>query len=205
MEMQIHNYRVGSVGSSARLILSILFDPHPSKSSPLLGDWWKRAPQSAEEGSVHLDPGSFDLQLLKETLSGPYFVYPGSDTVPPCGEQVTWVVFAQAEFINVADLNVIQALFGKNPAFAGGRGNNRELRPLNGRDVFLVNNADAKNDHERASGSRDREEARTRTATAAAAAASTTAGSSRSGGSATTAVEPESHPSVLVKHRSWLS
>ena len=74
----------------------------------------------------------------------PKFNYKGSLTSPPCTEIVEWFVLEDPVKINQKQLNDFQVLWEKNPDFASGIGNNRNIQALNRREVILTHQNEPK-------------------------------------------------------------
>jgi carbonic anhydrase len=93
----------------------------------------------------HQNATLFDLGALfegaKEVKS--YYMYKGSLTTPPCTEAVNWYVSNTVLSASKEQLNFFERRWPKNQQFAGGKGNNRILMPVNGRDLLLYNQAQA--------------------------------------------------------------
>lgn len=66
-----------------------------------------------------------------------YWNYPGSLTTPPCTEGVKWTVIKDVQPISDEQLKLFTDLWQDNPEFAKGKGNNRELMPLNERTLYF--------------------------------------------------------------------
>lgn len=67
-----------------------------------------------------------------------FFAYEGSLTTPPCWEGVRWTVLKNALPISKNAMNHIRNLYSKNEKFAGLKGNNRVIMPVNDRYVFYM-------------------------------------------------------------------
>jgi len=77
------------------------------------------------------------FDLVNSTLPNPlvYFAYEGSLTIPTCDEIVYWYVIEKALPISKEQLDVFTSLWAGNQSFAEGKGNNREIKEMNNRDV----------------------------------------------------------------------
>ena len=81
---------------------------------------------------------SIDLNdMLFKQIPTPiqYYTYQGSLTTPPCTETVNWYVLATPLKIKRSELQLITSRYAGNPGFAHGNGNDRLVKPLNGRIV----------------------------------------------------------------------
>lgn len=64
-----------------------------------------------------------------------YWSYDGSLTTPPCWEGIKWSVIKKVQPISDAQLKVFTENLADDPNWSSGKGNNRELMPLNGRTL----------------------------------------------------------------------
>jgi hypothetical protein len=71
-----------------------------------------------------------------ERMDHSFYLYDGSFTTPPCTEGVKFIVMQEIQYITFSDIAIFQRFWGGNTRFAGGRGNNRLVQPLNGRQIF---------------------------------------------------------------------
>ena len=62
--------------------------------------------------------------------------YEGSLTTPPCSEGVEWWILPEPLHISERQMEIINSQWKNNLKFAGGYGNNREVQPLNGREIW---------------------------------------------------------------------
>lgn len=70
-----------------------------------------------------------------------YWTYDGSLTTPPCTEGIVWNVIKQVQPISDAQLKRFTEFLADDPNFAGGRGNNRGVQDLHGREVWQSDGA----------------------------------------------------------------
>lgn len=66
--------------------------------------------------------------------------YYGSETVPDCGETVTWIVNTRPHVITQTQVDDLKALLSTKVVTDGG--NYRNIQPLNDRAVYRFNNLD---------------------------------------------------------------
>jgi carbonic anhydrase len=76
--------------------------------------------------------------LLLDVVDERKFNYPGSLTIPPCSEGVEWLLVRETVKIPPYQVKLFSRLFADNVNFAGGKGNNREIQPLNGRTINII-------------------------------------------------------------------
>jgi carbonic anhydrase len=65
-----------------------------------------------------------------------YYAYHGSESSPPCLENVNWYILAEIQEASAAQLEYFKKHWEMDPNFAGGNGNNREIQPTNNRTVY---------------------------------------------------------------------
>lgn len=65
-----------------------------------------------------------------------FWSFDGSLTTPPCTEGIRWTVLKEVQPISDAQLQKFTQLWADNTAFAAGKGNNREVQPLNDRTLY---------------------------------------------------------------------
>jgi carbonic anhydrase len=82
-------------------------------------------------------PASIDLNsLLGSSSIDNYYMYKGSSTSPPCAENVNIYVYGEVLTASAAQIKVFTDLWASNASFAGGKGNNRAVKNLNGRTLL---------------------------------------------------------------------
>ena len=72
-----------------------------------------------------------------------YWSYDGSLTTPPCTEGLKWSVVKQVQPISEAQLQKFTAMLADDNNFAGGKGNNRVVQPLNDRTLYFAKGSDS--------------------------------------------------------------
>ena len=88
-------------------------------------------PTTSEEFELNIQE-TLGEEIIK---SANFFTYSGSLTTPPCSEIVNWFVMDEPIQVTQKQMDKLQNAWAKNATFAGGKGNNRILLPLNGREV----------------------------------------------------------------------
>jgi len=76
-------------------------------------------------------------ELVRKLKTDKIYNYPGSLTIPPCGENVNWIVVDDPQPISDEQLMDLKTYWSKNVEFAGGNGNNREVQPLHDRIIYV--------------------------------------------------------------------
>lgn len=70
--------------------------------------------------------------------------YLGSLTTPNCSENVEWFVVKEKRKINSSQLSAFTSKWADNSGFASGKGNNRILKPLGERQVYVTHGEKSK-------------------------------------------------------------
>jgi carbonic anhydrase len=107
-------------------VVAILFDEGDT-TNPLLDKLVKFLPKRPSEPQSHQE--LIDINQLLPTERD-YYTYEGSLTIPPCTEEVKWIVLKQQMPIAAIDLIQYQKLYPRNA---------RPLQPLNDREVLSSN------------------------------------------------------------------
>lgn len=91
----------------------------------------QQPPVFNDEVDVYISPER-PMHLGTLLANGTYFMYQGSETLPPCEERVIWLV--RRERVKASDAQV-RALFDRLHKSSKGAGNYRTIMPLNQRSV----------------------------------------------------------------------
>jgi len=137
METHIVHQKEGSAGLNDLVTLVIMWYKQPAggfSNSFLDSIDWANAPADTTRQTVISN--KVRLSKLKEAFEGEYFSYFGSLPVPPCTEGVQYFVMKRPLGVTEQQLGTIQALYANNKSFANGRGNSRNVQPLNDRKVW---------------------------------------------------------------------
>jgi carbonic anhydrase len=78
-----------------------------------------------------------------DTRTQPVYHYDGSLTTPPCSEVVSFVLVGEVQNLSQRQAEAFNDLWASDVTFAGGRGNNRQIMPLNGRRVYTTKKMEA--------------------------------------------------------------
>lgn len=137
METHIIHQKEGSSGLNDLATVVILWykqQPGGFPNSFLESIDWANAPADTTRHTTIQN--KVRLGKLKEAFDGEYYSYLGSLPVPPCTESVQYFVMKRPLGITEKQLDTVQALFQKNPNFANGHGNHRDVQPVNDRKVW---------------------------------------------------------------------
>lgn len=129
----VHQLRAGEHLTRDYAVIGIFFDADESyEDHPFFKNY-----DPSKEGEFEININNL---LGKKLATNPRFYnYNGSLTTPPCTESVNWFILAKPLKISQSQLETFTNAWAKNPAFAEGNGNNRDVQPLNGRDVYIGN------------------------------------------------------------------
>ena len=85
---------------------------------------------------VQINP--FEIMKKYPLFPGAYYQYEGSLTTPPCSEVVNWYMIAKPLSIKSSQASFFLELWASNNNFVDGRGNNRKIQDLNGRQIKRI-------------------------------------------------------------------
>ena len=107
-------------------VLSILFNQNDINPSKFF-----------EQYDITQSTTTVNMPLLFEKITVPpaYYTYFGSQTLPPCKEDVNWYILNEIQGISKKDLEKFQKYYKKNLSFNFGYGNNRPIQLTNDRVV----------------------------------------------------------------------
>ena len=77
-------------------------------------------------------------QMLDVVDMSEYWSYEGSLTTPPCSEGIRWSVIKQVQPISQSQLDNVTRRLAGDSHFAEGKGNNRQVQPLNDRTLYFT-------------------------------------------------------------------
>ncbi|CAG9310102.1 unnamed protein product [Blepharisma stoltei] len=81
-------------------------------------------------------PTLMDLDMLIPKEKMGVYLYEGSLTTPPLTQGILWFLVSNLHSISKKQLEFFRSQWERNPEFAEGRGNNREVQPLNRRKIL---------------------------------------------------------------------
>ena len=119
-EMAAHLVHEDKDGKLA--IVAIFLDP--GKENALIKTLWSNLPQTKDKESVVEAVKINALELLPQDKG--YYMFPGSLTMPPCTENVTWYVLKTPVQVSADEIARFAKLYPMNA---------RPVQPLNGRDL----------------------------------------------------------------------
>ena len=125
----VHQISGSSNSTYQYVVIGIIFKQTAGNPINFFNNWSIRA--NGTTVSFNMSQ-AFTTELLK---NNGFYTYFGSFTTPPCTETVKFFILDTMQDISAAQLKVLNDLFKNNVAFANGKGNNRNVQPLNGRVV----------------------------------------------------------------------
>jgi len=108
-------------------VVGVMFKAHKTVNTAMAKLWLNMPEKAGVTNSAH-DLIIDASDLLPETLN--YFNYPGSLTVPPCSENVNWIVMAEPNYVAAKQVEQFTKLFPVSV---------RPVQPLNDRVVKASN------------------------------------------------------------------
>lgn len=156
---------VPECGSDGCLVVFAILYKISEEDNDFLEPFFEAAPAGLGEENAEEFPAYFAINF--DDMLPPergYYTWQGSFTTPPCTEGVLWIMFDNVSMVSTRQLTLLQSKMaavrkdcmqhfqeegeeGENLAsimeecdFLGDLKNNRELQPLNGREVSHVNN-----------------------------------------------------------------
>jgi len=128
VEMQLVHYSSNYQTDHEKLIISVLFDYSNNKENVLLNE--------LKVGKLQeIDTADFS-EIVKR--SKPFYYYKGGLTIPPCSNNVHWIIFRDIHDMSYSQFENIKSwIEGSNKYYYNtGYGNSRGLKPLNGRKIY---------------------------------------------------------------------
>eukprot|EP01063_Lacrimia_lanifica_P034278 TRINITY_DN6304_c0_g1_i1.p3 TRINITY_DN6304_c0_g1~~TRINITY_DN6304_c0_g1_i1.p3 ORF type:complete len:356 (+),score=105.77 TRINITY_DN6304_c0_g1_i1:1605-2672(+) len=143
-------------GASKKVIVSVLFAAGTAPNAHF--SFFDRLPTRPDAAFAHYADVAHDIEHKTVDVNaafhfgqlfggGQYYTYTGSDTAPPCTEDVTWYVMQDVNSVSTAQLDALRTAMdftkeeavAKDNAYAPGpyhvHGNARPEQPLHGRTV----------------------------------------------------------------------
>ena len=111
------------------LVLVVLFEE--GDESPALANLMSSSPTAIDVSSIFDGASSLDN----------YYFYTGSGTTPPCFANVPWFIYGKIQQASAAQIDFFNKRWKNNPAFAGGKGNNRAQQSRGSRTVIHYDDA----------------------------------------------------------------
>lgn len=138
-DLEVHFVHLGDTGANPTFsVVGVFFDIEEGgdEENPFV----KSVLDALNTGDA-VDAADRKNNAVKEFFNtvefGEYWSYPGSFTTPPCTEGVRWNVVRDVQPINAAQLEEFTRYWAGDNAFAGGKGNNREVQAINDRTLYL--------------------------------------------------------------------
>jgi len=126
VEMQLVHYN--NQNNNEKLIISVLFDYSNNKENELLKD--------LKVGKIQeIENADFSEIVIKNK---PFYYYKGGLTIPPCSNNVHWIIFKDVYDMSYSQFeNIKNWIEGSNKYYYNtGYGNSRGIKPLNGRKIY---------------------------------------------------------------------
>ena len=111
--------------------LAVMFNYQEGQENQFLNEW---NVDRDKNSYVELSLGYFQ-DLIDQGVLDEYYYYEGSTSAPPCTEAHNWIIFKNVLGMSRAQLQGLKKNLELDMSFAGGRGNNRVVQPLNCRMV----------------------------------------------------------------------
>lgn len=129
----VHTYPDGSLGA----VVGIFFDRElGGDHENFFVEQMLPVFESHENHSKVINTPMFISSFLRSLDTNDFWHYDGSLTTPPCTEGIKWTLLKSVQPISARQLKYFNDMWKDNHDFAEGRGNNREVQPLNGRKIF---------------------------------------------------------------------
>ena len=128
VEMQLVHYSSNYQNNNEKLIISVLFDYSNNKENELL--------RELKVGKLQEINNADFSEIVKR--SKPFYYYKGGLTIPPCSNNVHWIIFRDVHDMSYSQFeNIKNWIEGSNKYYYNtGYGNSRGLKPLNGRKIY---------------------------------------------------------------------
>ena len=128
VEMQLVHYIQDYGNNSEKLIISVLYDYSNNKESDLL--------KELKAGLLQEIQNADFSEVVKRTK--PFYYYKGGLTIPPCSNNVHWIVFKDIHNMTYTQFERIKNwIEGSNKYYYNtGYGNARGIKLLNGRKIY---------------------------------------------------------------------
>lgn len=143
LEIHIVHQKQGAKGLEGLLVVGFMYEQGEDKNKFLSQIGWNKLPKKTKKSKkIMIKKSDLDLSAIfgeNDLNSGAFYSYSGSLTTPPCAEDVQFNIFKTPLTMSSNQVDAINKLYSENLKFADGNGNNRNVQPLNGRAVKLVN------------------------------------------------------------------
>ena len=128
VEMQLVHYRNNYQSNHEKLIISVLFDYSNNIENELLSELKVGLLQEIEFADFS--------EIVKK--SKPFYYYKGGITLPPCSNNVHWIIFKDIHDMSYAQFERIKNWIESSNKYyySTGYGNARGIKALNGRKIY---------------------------------------------------------------------
>lgn len=126
LEMQLVHYRDNYQENNEKLIISVLFDYSNNIENDLLNE--------LKVGlSEEINNADFS-DIIKVSKS--FYYYKGGLTIPPCSENVHWIIFKDIHNMTYTQFETIKNWIENTQYYKTGYGNARGIKPLYNRKIY---------------------------------------------------------------------
>ena len=126
LEMQLVHYKENYQNNFERLIISVLFDYSNNIENKLLNELKVGLQEE-------IDTADFS-EIVKK--SKPFYYYKGGLTIPPCSENVHWIIFRDIHNMTYTQFDRIKNLIENTHYYKTGYGNARGIKSLYNRKIY---------------------------------------------------------------------
>lgn len=130
VEVQVYHTLFSGQTNQTQAAISLFFDAAGNTDLPFFSQFVNSGTGTLNAKVTTLDLSSVISQM---TTFSDYYYYPGSMTVPPCTENVNWVIIPEAQTISTGQLAAFTTLWS-GAQFE--KGNSRGVQKLDGRSVY---------------------------------------------------------------------
>ena len=126
LEMQLVHYRDNYQENNEKLIISVLFDYSNNIENGLLND--------LKVGLSEVINNVDFAEIIKDSKS--FYYYKGGLTIPPCSENVHWIIFKDINNMAYSQFETIKNWIENTQFYKTGYGNARGIKPLYNRKIY---------------------------------------------------------------------
>lgn len=135
LEIQLVHYSDNYQNNNEKLIISVLFD----YSNNIENEFLKDLKIGLSTEIEHVDFSD----VMKKSTS--FYYYKGGLTIPPCSENVNWIIFRDIYNMSYSQFETIKNFIESTNYYKTGYGNARGIKPLNSRKIYYETNSKISN------------------------------------------------------------